>query len=99
MRSFPSDPRIASKTTAQSSIEFAIGPTLSIDHERAIAPCLLTLPKVGRNPVTPHLVEGDMIEPQVSVPMAKGTILALTAAADPALEPLEPNSLFHGDFV
>jgi len=34
--------------------------------------------------------------PQVSVPMAKGTSPADTAAADPADEPLDPCSRFQG---
>ncbi len=73
-----------------------MGPILSIDHDRAIAPWRLTRPKVGRSPVAPQRVHGDRIEPRVSVPMAKPTSPAATADAGPAEEPLEPSSGFHG---
>ncbi len=49
----------------------AIGPTLSIVHESAMAPKRETRPYVGRKPLTPH-VDGEMIDPFVSVPIAKG---------------------------
>src|SRR6056297_3174905 len=90
---------MASYTSAQSRAERAMGPSLSIDHERAIAPVRLTAPNVGRCPVTPHRVEGDTIEPSVSDPIANGTQPADTAAAGPADEPLEPWSRFQGFFV
>ena len=45
---------------------------------------------VGLNPVTPHLVDGDIIDPRVSVPIANATKPAETAEAEPAEEPLEP---------
>ena len=48
-----------------------------------MAPARLTLPKVGRRPVTPQRVLGETIEPQVSVPRANGTRPAATAAAEP----------------
>ena len=57
------------------------------------------MPNVGRNPVAPHLVEGETMEPNVSVPIAKGNNPAVTEAADPADEPLEPCKRFHGFFV
>jgi len=40
--------------------------------------------------VTPQTVAGETIDPQVSVPMAKGSRPAETAEAEPAEEPLEP---------
>ncbi len=55
-----------------------------------MAPARLTLPKVGLSPVTPHLLEGETIDPSVSVPMAKPTNPAEVAAADPADDPLDP---------
>src|SRR5690606_3544820 len=76
-----------------------IGPTLSRLQQRVIAPERLTVPKVGRRPVAPHLVEGETIEPRVSVPIAKGRSPATVAAADPAEEPLEPCFRFQGFFV
>ena len=65
-------------------------------HDSAIAPCRLTRPKVGRRPVVPQRVEGDTIEPQVSLPIAKPTSPAAVAEAEPAEEPLEPCSGFQG---
>jgi hypothetical protein len=35
-------------------------------------------------------MEGEMMEPSVSLPIAKGRHPAATAAADPALDPLDP---------
>ena len=55
-----------------------------------MAPERLTLPKVGLKPVAPHVVEGETILPQVSVPIAKGTKPATVAEAEPADEPDEP---------
>ena len=90
---------MAWKTSAQSSTERAIGPILSIVQESAIAPCRLTRPKVGRRPVAPQRVHGETIEPHVSVPRLKPTSPAAVAAAEPAEEPLEPCSGFHGFLV
>ena len=70
--------------------ERAIGPTLSIVHDSAIAALRLTRPNVGRNPVTPHRVAGDTMLPQVSVPIAKPTHPAAVSAAEPADDPEEP---------
>src|SRR5579862_746020 len=88
--SFPSGPAIACNTSAQSSAERAIGPSLSIVQLRAIAPVRGTNPKVGRSPVTPQRVDGEEMEPSVSDPMAKPTHPAATALAGPADEPLDP---------
>src|SRR5690606_107323 len=75
------------------------GPTLSRLQQRVIAPERLTVPNVGRSPVAPHLVDGETIEPSVSVPIEKGRSPATVAAADPADEPLEPCLRFQGFFV
>src|SRR5947209_20282355 len=87
---------MALSTMAVSSTERQMGPILSIVHESAIAPVLGTRPKVGRSPVVPQRVEGDEIEPSVSVPIVKPTHPAAVAAAEPAEEPLEPWSRLHG---
>src|SRR5579871_1887189 len=42
---------------------------------------------------------GEMIEPWVSLPIAKGTRPAATAAPGPALEPPEPSEGIHGFLV
>ena len=57
------------------------------------------LPNVGRNPVAPQVEEGEVIDPHVSVPMAKGTSPATVAEADPAEEPDDPVCRFHGFLV
>src|SRR5205823_1989454 len=87
---------MACKTMAQSSAARQMGPSLSMVHERAIAPVRGTIPKVGRKPVVPHRVDGDEIEPSVSEPMAKPTQPAAVADAEPADDPLEPCCVFHG---
>ena len=51
-----------------------MGPTLSIVQQSAIAPARLTRPNVGRKPVTPQRVLGEMIDPRVSVPSEKATL-------------------------
>ena len=40
--------------------------------------------------------DGETIEPSVSVPIANPTPPAVVAAAEPADEPLDPCSRFHG---
>ena len=51
--------------------ERQIGPSLSIDQERAIAPVRLTRPKLGRREEQPQRSEGETIEPRVSDPIEK----------------------------
>src|SRR6185503_10718974 len=96
LRSLPSGPWMASKTSAQSSALLHIGPILSMLHASAMAPVRGTRPNVGRNPVTPQRVEGDEIDPCVSVPMANPTHPAAVALPGPAEDPLEPCSVHHG---
>tara|TARA_B100001287_G_scaffold117179_1_gene98628 strand:+ start:1373 stop:1558 length:186 start_codon:yes stop_codon:yes gene_type:complete len=59
-------------------------------QDNVIKPSVLTDPYVGLNPVTPHLVDGEIIEPSVSVPIVNGSKDAAEAEADPADEPLDP---------
>jgi hypothetical protein len=63
---------------------------LSIDQQSAIAPVRGTRPKLGRKPVAPQRVEGEEIDPSVSVPIAKPTHPAATELAEPAELPLDP---------
>src|SRR5437867_4179218 len=56
-------------------------------------------PKVGLRPLTPQRVQGEMMLPQVSVPIANPRRPAAVAAAEPAEEPLEPWSGFQGFLV
>src|SRR5687768_14440605 len=82
-----SAPAMLASTSPQSSAVRHIGPSLSIDHDSAIAPYRLTRPYVGRSPVIPLNAAGVVIEPHVSLPMANGTSAALTAAPGPDDEP------------
>src|SRR6187397_875550 len=84
---------------AQSSALRQIGPALSKLQQSTMAPERLIEPNVGRKPVAPHLVDGETIEPNVSVPIVNGNKPATTDAADPADEPLDPCFKFHGFFV
>ena len=77
----------------------AIGPSLSSDQHSVIAPVRGTRPNVGRSPVTPQRIEGLMMLPCVSLPIAKPTSPAAVAAPGPALEPDEPSSSSHGFMV
>jgi hypothetical protein len=61
---------MASNTIAQSDASRHRGPALSMDQESAMTPCRLTRPKLGRRPVIPVRVEGDTMDPSVSVPSA-----------------------------
>src|SRR4051812_46319765 len=94
-----SGPLIAAMTRAQSSTARQMGPILSMDQVRAMPPVRGTRPNVGRSPVTPQRVEGDAMEPRVSVPMPKAMHPAEVAEADPAEEPLEPWPIFQGFWV
>ena len=67
-----------------------MGPSLSIVHESAIAPVRGTRPKVGRNPVVPQRVDGEEMEPSVSLPTENPTRPAAVAEAGPADDPLDP---------
>src|SRR6185312_5629667 len=78
------------------SAERAIGPSLSIVQLSAMAPVRGTAPNVGRRPVAPQRVHGELMDPSVSDPIANATHPAATALADPADEPLEPCSGFQG---
>src|SRR3954468_1821666 len=75
------------KIAAQSSAVRAIGPILSIVKHSAIAPVRGTRPYVGRNPLTLQNAAGTVIDPHVSVPMAKPTMPSPTAAPAPLLDP------------
>src|SRR5947209_20032968 len=53
-------------------------------------------PTVGLIPTSPHIDDGDTIEPSVSVPTAAAHRFAATAAAEPELEPLVFRSSAYG---
>src|SRR5262249_7150999 len=90
---------MARSTSIASSTLRVIGPSLSSDQHRVIAPVRATRPYVGRNPVTPHRMLGPTMLPPVSLPMAKPTRPAAVAAPGPALEPDDPSSSSQGFIV
>src|SRR5215510_2238663 len=92
-------PEIRSRTIAQSSAVRPITPILSMEKASAIPPCLLTRPYVGLSPVTPQYADGQIIEPQVSVPIVRAASAALVIAADPLEEPQVQQLVFQGFFA
>src|ERR1700733_16156217 len=86
-RSSESAAAIAVSRTAASATETAIGPAVSCTGDSGTMPVLLTRPAVGLMPTTPQALDGETIEPSVSVPPASGASPAATPAADPDLDP------------
>ena len=72
---------------ALSMTDFVIGPGVSKVLEIGTIPVLLNSPTVGFNPTTEFLLDGDKIEPEVSVPMAATAKFAATTTPLPALDP------------
>ena len=64
-----------------------MGPAVSWVFEIGMIPDRLISPTVGFTPTMPLTLEGQAIEPLVSVPTAAAQRLAETATADPELEP------------
>src|SRR6516164_9514213 len=91
-----SKPLIAARTSPASSTARQIGPILSRDQQRDIAPARDTRPNVGRKPTVPQRAHGATMEPNVSVPIVKAARPAAVAAAEPALDPRDPSSVFQG---
>ena len=60
---------------------------MSCDQASTIPPSRLTLPNVGRMPLTPLRLDGTTIEPPVSEPIEKPTRPAAVAAPGPAEDP------------
>src|SRR5271170_2813219 len=89
-------PARTESTSPQSSAVRAIGPSLSIVHAIAIAPCRLTRPKLGRIPEIPHHDIGQIIEPRVSEPIAQGASAADTIAPEPLDDPHVQYFIFQG---
>ena len=65
----------------------ASGPIESSVVDSGTAPCRLTSPYVGLNPVMPQSDAGIRMEPPVSEPSATGASAAATATAEPLDEP------------
>ncbi len=64
-----------------------MGPGVSYVDEIGTIPVLLNSPIVGFRPAREPLLEGDSIDPEVSVPTAAAAKLAAMAAPLPELEP------------
>src|SRR3954467_11833318 len=64
-----------------------------------MAPWRLTRPYVGRSPLIPLNEDGQTIEPQVSVPIAKAASPAETIAPEPDDEPQVQQPSFQGFFA
>src|SRR5262245_10792823 len=89
-------PAMTRSTASQSSAERASGPSLSIVQESAMAPWRDTRPNVGRTPLMPQKLAGQMMEPQVSEPSAKATRPAATDAPEPDDDPQLHFPVSHG---
>ncbi len=94
-----SGPEIAASTSIASSTLRVIGPSLSSDQHKVIAPVRATRPKVGLRPVTPQRMLGLTMLPPVSLPIENATSAAAVAAPGPALDPEEPSCGSHGFIV
>src|SRR3984885_16094680 len=64
-----------------------MGPAESWARDNGTMPARLTSPRVGLMPTTPQALDGETIEPSVSVPTASGAKPADRPAAEPELEP------------
>ena len=82
-----SGPARTLSSAAASATVRAIGPAVSCVCEIGMMPARLTSPTVGLIPTMPLFVDGQTIEPSVSVPTASGARLAETATPEPELEP------------
>jgi hypothetical protein len=82
-----STPASTASITAASRTVRAMGPAVSWLCAIGMMPCRLTRPSVGLIPTMPFALDGQTMEPSVSVPTASAQRLAETATADPELEP------------
>ena len=82
-----SGPAIASRRSAQSASERAIGPAWSRLQASGTIPAIETRPRVGLNADVPQHAEGMRSDPAVSVPVAAGVIRDASAAAGAAARP------------
>ena len=78
---------MAPSTAAASATVRAIGPGVSWLCAIGTMPVRLNRPSVGLMPTSALLLDGDTIDPSVSVPTATAHKLAAAATPDPELEP------------
>src|SRR5262245_33814232 len=88
-----------SSSAAASATVRAIGPAVSWLCAIGTMPVRLSSPSVGLMPTSPFALDGDTIEPSVSVPTAAAARLAAIAAPDPELDPDGLRSRAYGLFV
>src|SRR5581483_4203035 len=94
-----SGPAIApSRMTASVTVR-AMGPAVSWVCEIGMMPFRLIRPTVGLMPTSPLLLDGETIDPSVSVPTAAAQRFAAAATAEPELEPDGLRSSAYGFFV
>ena len=80
-------PVIDKKTSLSSSGFRAKTPGASKEEDKGMIPVREIEPRVGLKPYTPLYIAGIMMLPRVSVPSAASQKPALTATAEPTLEP------------
>ena len=80
-------PAMALSKAAASATVRVMGPAVSCSGEIGTMPVRETRPTVGFRPTIPVIAAGQVIEPSVSVPMARAASPAAIAAPDPADEP------------
>jgi hypothetical protein len=73
--------------SAASATVRVMGPAVSWLAAMGTMPSMLNRPWVGFSPTMPFTWAGQMIDPLVSVPRARGASPAATAAPEPELEP------------
>jgi len=82
-----SGPAITVSSVAASVTVRAIGPSVSWLADSGMTPARLTRPMVGLIPTRPLQLEGETIDPSVSLPIAAAHRLAAVATPEPLLEP------------
>src|SRR5436190_23329594 len=83
--------RIAASVTVRH-----IGPAVSWLWAMGTIPVALTSPSVGLIPTMPFALDGQTIEPSVSVPIDNAQRFAAVAAPDPELDPHGLRSRLYG---
>src|SRR5215471_1502172 len=91
-----STPASAVRRIAASVTVRHIGPAVSWVCEMGMIPDRLTSPTVGLMPTRQQLLEGETIEPSVSLPTATAQRLAAAAAPEPDEEPDALRSSAYG---
>src|SRR5690606_32444977 len=94
-----SAPAITDSRIAASATVRVIGPAVSCECAIGMIPDRLTSPTVGLIPTMPLALEGQTMDPSVSVPTAAAARLADTATPLPELDPHGLRSSTYGFFT